>query len=169
MSFRDYIEEPIEVVLPKFWARVNKSAPNGCWEWTGAKERKYGRFYLTSRIHLLAHRISWEIAHGEISDTLCVLHKCDNPSCINPDHLFLGTKGDNNRDRASKGRTARSHQHLYSPKGERHPGHKMTEAAVRELRTLYSNGASQSQLAEQFGIRQCTVSQIVLRRTWRDI
>lgn len=93
----------------KFWSFVKKG--DGCWEWQGSFASKgYGELK-TPRLRKLAHRISFAIATGIMDDEVCVLHRCDNPKCVNPDHLFGGTRGDNNRDRAAKGRTACGDRH----------------------------------------------------------
>ncbi len=90
-------------VAPRFWAKVQKTAD--CWLWTGALRNGYGRF--GSPPFRYAHRVSWEIAHSETLDSsVKVCHHCDNPRCVRPDHLFIGSQADNVRDRASKGRTA---------------------------------------------------------------
>jgi hypothetical protein len=78
--------------------------PNGCWEWTMARNRAgYGEFCSDRRV-LLAHRWMWEFMHGPIPPKVCVLHRCDNPPCVNPSHLFLGTRAGNARDMIAKGR-----------------------------------------------------------------
>lgn len=115
----------------RFWGHVDKSDPEGCWIWTGAMvwsptRRKYGYTttygytFIGSRadgslrmIH--AHRLSWMIANGPIPEGMQVLHKCDNPPCVRPDHLFLGTKSDNSKDMVSKGRHGRrTHPEAYA-------------------------------------------------------
>lgn len=102
----------------------SKVAATGCLEWTGCKTDKgYGRLYFNGGPRL-AHRLAYEEWRGPTND-LGVLHRCDNPCCINPEHLFLGTRADNNRDRKEKGR---------SSAGERHPFSKLTEEQVREIR-----------------------------------
>lgn len=90
-------------ITERFWSKVRRSA--GCWEWTASRtKRGYGQFLLTTGRPILAHRMVWVLTHGVIPDGLYVCHKCDNPQCVRPDHLFLGSQGDNMRDMSAKGR-----------------------------------------------------------------
>lgn len=91
-----------EKLCIRFWGKVKKGKT--CWEWSGAKIPKgYGQLGFLGK-HTYAHRVSWELCFGKIPQGLCVLHKCDNPPCVNPKHLFLGTIADNNRDMFRKNR-----------------------------------------------------------------
>jgi hypothetical protein len=108
-----------------------------------------------------AHRVSYEMANGLIPDDLQVCHHCDNPSCVNPDHLFLGTNSDNVADCISKGRQTR---------GSSHPVAKLTEQQVLDIRTKYASGLFlQREIAAEYGITQDNVSYIIHRKTWKHI
>ena len=170
----------------RFWPKVQKS--DGCWLWTGSKDaRGYGRLKnpRTGATPLKAHRVSWEVHFGPIPDELWVLHSCDNPPCVNPAHLFLGTQADNMRDMVQKGRQgslvhperlARGDRHgsrlhperLNPPRGERHRSAKLTWAQVAEIRRLYAAGyITQQQLADQFGVALTTINPLLRGKTWR--
>ena len=97
----------------RFFARIDTIDPDVCWEWRKSDRARFGygrlRMFEDGRQvgRPMAHRVSWELFRGPIPDGMYVLHRCDNPPCVNPDHLFLGTKGDNNRDTFRKGRNLR--------------------------------------------------------------
>lgn len=94
---------PADKLAPRIIARIEKKR-SGCWEWTGASDRRgYGRISLNKRCYL-PHRVMWAHANGPIPLGMYVCHKCDNPRCVNPEHLFVGSAGDNQRDMARKGR-----------------------------------------------------------------
>lgn len=139
-----------------FWSHIDKTtSPNGCWVWSGQTHKGYGRIKVNGK-KCLAHRVAWELINGEIPDNMCVCHKCDNPPCCNPAHLFLGTKADNNRDKTEKGRAA---------KGENFKMAKLTDAQVHELRARYAEGGiTQRSLAMEYGICVTYVSDIVCRK-----
>lgn len=142
-------------------ARTDRSS--GCWIWQGTISRTgYGQMRLRDEATLLAHRLSYEFHVGPIPAGMCVLHRCDNRRCINPDHLFLGTKGDNNRDRSSKGRS-------YRQTGAAHYSSKLTDDDVLEMRELRRKGVSLSELSKRFGIVQSRVSTICNRKAWTHV
>lgn len=153
--------------LERFWSKVNKDGPimSGmdapCWIWIGGKNKQgYGTFRANDST-IRAHRFSYEIHNGPISKGHDVLHRCDNPSCVRPNHLFTGTDQDNNDDMKQKGRDC---------KGEDRPVAKLTNKEVVEIRKIYSEGGiSYRNLGKQFGVHKGTVCHIVTNRTWRHI
>ncbi len=124
----------------------------GCWSWLGTKERGYGRFMALGKIWY-AHRLSWILTNGKILNNLFVLHKCDNPQCSNPDHLFLGTQTDNMNDRWSKGRKGDvGRKPLFSPKIE------------KEIVDKYKSGnLCQWEIAAEYQVTQTTIHKILKR------
>lgn len=161
----------------RFWKYVHKT--DTCWLWTAHKNRKgYGGFGVNGRSGE-AHRFSWVLHFGPIPDGLCVLHNCpggDNPSCVRPDHLFLGTKADNCRDRHAKGRDAcgdRSGPRIHRdqmPRGEQINTAKLTAVQVQEIRRRYAaGGINMTELAALYGVDKTNVRHIVRRLTWRHV
>ena len=147
-----------EVLREKFWAKVDKRGPDECWEWQGSRHPKgYGR---TGR-RLKTHRVAWELTNGPIPAGLLVCHKCDNPPCVNPEHLFLGTSADNVHDMMEKGR-----RRLVSRVGSGHPNSKLTEADVIAIRRARKRGEPILKLAEQYGVHNSLISRIAKRQTW---
>ena len=144
-----------------FWSKVNKT--DSCWLWTGRTD-KWGYGMLR---HTRVHRYSYELAYGEFESHLFVLHHCDNPRCVRPDHLFLGTQLDNMRDMLSKNR-----QRYTGPRtvlrGETHPNSLLSEDGVRLIRQLAPNTLYRD-LAERFGVTKGTIRDIVSRRSWVHI
>lgn len=144
--------------LGRFLTWISKQRGDGCWEWKGSID-KHGYSWLTvSHKAVRANRFSYQLHYGVIPGDLFVCHRCDNRSCVNPAHLFLGTAVENNLDRDRKGRQAR---------GETSAWHKLTEKEVLEIRSLTSEGESDVLVARRFGISRCTVRDIRVRRTWR--
>lgn len=141
--------------------------PNsGCWLWLGSPcgSNGYGRIKRGDG-NVMAHRASWELSNGKIPDGLLVLHRCDNPSCVNPGHLFIGTQLDNEADKVSKGRQARgeklNHQRA---RGERNGNSKLTEADVALIR---QSPMPQRFLAASYGVTQALISKIKRGEIWK--
>ncbi len=150
---RKILESELE---SEFWKRVEKLAnESGCWIWTGSlKTTGYGKL-----ADLYAHRLSYKIHYGEIGD-LWVLHHCDTPCCVNPNHLFLGTVADNTKDAAKKGRMRR---------GEAQHKAVLTENLVREIRTLSNGGLSSRKIAKKFGVGRSTIKHVLKGTTWKHV
>lgn len=164
-----------------FWDKVDKQSLNGCWLWIGAKARRgYGSFKIGRR-QLGAHRISYLHHMGPIPEGigyhgLCVCHHCDNPSCVNPDHLFLGTHEDNMIDCLRKKRFASGDNNgmrIMPEKrsfGESNGCSKLTSEKVLTIRCAYSaGGVTQRSLCAQFGISYSQMSAIINRKRWAHI
>lgn len=152
----------------RYWPRVRQS--DGCWEWTGKKTGDgYGCFIFHEK-QVAAHRVSWEIHFGPIPDGLLVLHRCDNPPCSRPDHLFLGTNSDNARDREAKGRGYKGPGGTLPHKqGSAHGRSKLTEDQVVTIRSLRKSGATYAQLAKMFGVGGQTIQKAATGLTWRHV
>ena len=141
-------------VNDRFWSKVDKSGD--CWEWIACKDDKgYGRFYLDGK-QTYAQRTALALSGVDVPSDMFVCHKCDNPGCVNPDHLFVGTCGDNLRDMAEKGR---------STIGETNPNAKLCELDVQLIRELCKT-RPQREIADWFGISGGTVSCINTRTRW---
>lgn len=149
-----------------FWSLVDKSGD--CWLWTAGRSTEgYGIY----RSRLKAHRVSYELVNGEIPTGMCVCHRCDTPSCVNPEHLFLGTVAQNNADRAAKGRSkgtfARGDAHpAREQRGEGHWCARLTSADVAAIRTARSGGEQHKTIAARYGVHPATISRIA-RGVWR--
>jgi len=158
-----------------FWSKINKdgSIPvhmphlGKCWEWTGAKAtRGYGNVKWEGHTNKV-HRVIWQLTYGEIPSGLEICHSCDNTSCCNPKHLFLGTHQDNMDDRERKNRGNRDNRNIAS--GEQHYAHKLTSQQVSEIRQRYAiGGISQSKLAAEYGVCRSNISIITTERSWKN-
>lgn len=154
----------------RFWEKVQKGY--GCWLWVGARNQNgYGLAYRKVRgenRNLLAHRISYELTFGKIPAGLFICHHCDNPPCVNPKHLFAGTARDNNLDRDRKGR--RRPPTFRSPVGKDHPGAKLTEAQVQEIRRLRDlNGWGHRRISMRLNLPRGAVDGVVRRLSWKQL
>lgn len=136
----------------------------GCWEWAGSivKTRGgYGRFHANGKSYR-AHRLSWQIYKGQWPGDLFVCHKCDNPKCVRPSHLFLGTTDDNMRDMVSKGRKP-------SQRGEKHPSNKLSQRDVIDIRRKHAAGVSQADLHREYKVSRATICVIIKKIRWSHI
>lgn len=155
--------QPTRPLIDRFFDGVGRKTPDGCILWTKSTHRSgYGQIHEAGRNskRLIASRVAYELMIGPIPDGLSVLHHCDNPLCINPTHLFLGTQADNAADMVAK----RRHVH-----GERQWKCKLTEGKVREIRRRAAAGESHGSIAKDFDIFRATVTSIALRRTWKQV
>lgn len=136
----------------RFMAYVEKT--NSCWIWNGTRNRRgYGKLSFKDNRSAIASRVSYELFKGPLQDNLYVCHSCDNPPCVNPDHLWHGTHMENTIDMIDKGR-----QHS-----------KITPSIVMKLRNLYDQGYSNGKLAEMFGLTTGTISNIIYRKSWKHV
>jgi len=155
--------------MARFNARYTPEPNTGCWLWLGSLTGGYGRIqvYLPEKILEMAHRASWVLHRGRIADGLIVCHRCDVRSCVNPDHLFLGTYTDNMRDAAQKGRMKwKSKERPRLPRGEKHHSAKLTASNVIAIRNSPMSGVD---AARTFGVTPKTISRIRRREIWRHV
>lgn len=143
----------------RFWSRVSKT--DGCWLWTARTQAKrgYGLMWWNGKT-TGAHRVSYEIHHGEIHSGSVVMHTCDTPACVNPAHLVVGTHADNQYDKVRKQRQARGSSQGHA---------KLVESQVLEIRARLAAGERQNHLAREFGVNPCTINDIAKRRWWRHL
>jgi hypothetical protein len=161
----------------RFWSRVERRSLDECWPWKGSKSRgNRGRFCLDGR-RTAAPRVAWELTRGPIPKGLCACHSCDNPNCVNPDHLWLGTYADNSRDAITKGRSGvwkmRARMRLKRldecARGEGHGCAKLKTSDVIEIRRRHTGGEATRSLCIRFGVSSSTVLSIVNRETWSHV
>lgn len=146
-------------VTERFWKYVQKT--DSCWLWIGSKDKNgYGRLRV-DKVPQLASRLSWKIHYGGIQKGKYVLHRCDNPSCVNPDHLYLGDQFDNMRDMWLNGRANPGHVF-----GVKHGNAKLNDDAVRLIR---NSELSNYKLAKQIGVSEPTIRAVRKGLTWRHV
>ena len=144
----------------RFWSQVDIGEPDACWIWKGKQDQGYGRFYMGSK-RVYAHRAAWHLTYGPIPRGLNVLHKCDEPACVNPKHLRLGTQRQNMKDMVEKGR---------SLAGERNPGAKLKEDQVKEILRIHGEGKlNMKEISRLVGISYNVVRRIIKREDWKHV
>jgi len=137
-----------KITLKRFNDKIYKTPT--CWLWIGAKTMDgYGRFGIGSKVFKSAHRLSYELHLGPIPEGYCIMHKCDTPCCVNPEHLSVGTAKDNSDDMISKGRSRH-------PSGDTHPHTKISELTIKEIYAKLKEESRKS-LARQYGINYVTL------------
>jgi hypothetical protein len=153
------IIKPLE---ERFWSRIKKDEGD-CWIWTGGTTGAgYGAIQDKGKF-ILAHRLSWGLHYGEIPIGMFVCHTCDNPPCVNPLHLFIGSCSDNMKDKSKKGRAKGAHE------GNDHPMAKLTVIKVKEIKKLIALGERTYILARNYGVSQPTICDIKYNRVWRHV
>lgn len=162
---------PVAATLEEvFWRHVSPEPNSGCWLWDGAvSKRGYGKIGRRSphsgRVQMLsAHRVSLTVHGVAIGQGMNVCHRCDNPPCVNPAHLFVGTQKENIRDCVVKGRAKRA-----SVSGEANPNAKISAADVSAIRARLASGEKQRVIAADFGLRQTTISAIKHGSLWSSL
>ncbi len=165
-----------ETRVRRFWAKIRTDDTEArpglgpCWNWAGALVEGYGQID-----GIGAHRVSWEIHFGAIPEGQWVLHRCDNPRCCNPAHLFLGTSKENVADMVAKSRHSRGEAHSVRlrterrPRGETVAGSRLTEADVPAIREAAAAGETQEALAARYGVAQPTIGRLLRGETWRHV
>lgn len=151
----------------RFIEKVHFSGP-GCWEWLASKDKDgYGRFRWGAE-KTRAHRAAYMLFKGQIVGDLVVMHSCDNPGCVNPDHLSLGTNADNTADMVAKGRQAKGEAITKGRdyRGERHPGAKITQ---EQARRILADDRTHSEIADDYGVTRATISHLKRGHTWAHL
>lgn len=154
---------PRQSLAERFWPRISVRGASECWPILGYRT-KFGYAQIWSegtKKRLYMHRVAWELHFGPIPEDMCVCHSCDNASCCNPAHLFLGTIADNNRDMREKGR---------NPHGETHPCAKLTAARVLQARQRFAAGErGTARMAAEFGVSQASLARAIVGDTWTKV
>jgi hypothetical protein len=159
----------------RFWCNVMIGSDDECWLWQRCTDQREYGFFGFGRKQYRAHRIAWILTYGAIPEGLLICHHCDNPPCVNPKHLFLGTSLDNNHDRDRKGRfrplrgSLNGNTPQTAARGEATGGSKLIVEQVLEIRRRHRNGNTAKSLAPLFGVSERAIGQIVHRETWTHI
>lgn len=155
------LANPISLVdQVRFWRKVRIPSGDACWRWQGGRYTNgYGQVQLRGK-KLRAHRVAWEWERGPVPPTMCVLHRCDEPLCVNPAHLFLGTNADNSADMTAKHRSNR---------GQKNGHAKLSEDDVIDVRTIRAIGGTLVNIATAYGLTRQAVRAICNGKTWAHV
>lgn len=169
MNVNDVFDHPrFTYIIEGLPGKIDKHGPNGCWVWSGYRcDKGYGRVTFARHAWVYAHRLMWVLAHGLVPDGLFVLHRCDNPACCNPEHLFVGTHADNMRDMHAKGRGKIGLAGMNPVMlGEEHHRAVFTPASVRAIRADTRNNA---EIARAYGVGRSAIWKIKNRHWWKHV
>lgn len=176
--FNSIIPTPTEKEIERFWSKVDIKLPSECWPWKAACGTGGYGHHAIRKVNYRAHRVAYLIHYSVQPSPMLVCHKCDNPLCCNPAHLFLGTPADNMQDKTCKRRNnaptgerhgSRKHPQCM-PRGEDNPVAKLTANAVRAIRQTYSTGnVSLQELASQYDVNVVTIHDIIKGKIWKHI
>jgi len=155
----------------RFWSKVEITKT--CWNWVGSRHKSgYGDFcgiFAGRAVRCVVHRLAWELMRGPIPIGMIICHRCDNRSCVNPEHLFLGTHWDNTHDCIAKGRFKHDMSHIRKVYGEDKPGAKLTEAKVVRIRQLREDGCSWPRIANEMHVSPALCRAVVARQCWKHV
>lgn len=150
-----------------FWSFVQKADGDACWLWTKSTSRYgYGQQFWTDGKNWIAHRLAWTLTHGAIPKSVCLCHRCDNPACVRPSHMFLGTQADNLADMRAKGR---GFDFPTEKRGEKNPRARLTDNDVREIRRRHAAGESIKRLGKAFNYAHTNISAIIRGKIWAHV
>lgn len=156
----------------RFWEKVDRSGgPDACWPFTGGRNKDgYGKFAVERKVQVRAHRFAWELVNGPMPPGLNGCHRCDNPPCCNPAHIFPGTNAENLADMVAKGRSAVGERNIMVRHPERCHTARLTWEQVREIRAIFAqqNPPSHQSVADAYGISRATLRAVIYRQTWRE-
>lgn len=148
-----------KTLLERFESKFTRGNEEDCWEWNATRNKNNYGYIAIDRIPKLAHRVAYQLYIEEIPEGVCVLHRCDNPACVNPRHLFLGTLSDNTKDCIEKGRGNR-------PVGEKHYKALLT---VKDVLDIRSSTLSVKELAQRYNVRPNTIYHVRDRTKWKSV
>lgn len=153
----------LESLICRFWGKVDARGSDDCWEWNAAKtEKGYGRMTCGRHCHLKAHRVSWAIHYKKSPGIMLVCHRCDNPGCVNPNHLFLGTSKDNTMDMLTKRRNSK-------PPVKYGECHHNTKILTADVLKILRDGRPSMDIAIEYGVSYITIRRIKTGKTWLKV